>query len=92
MRYNNAVFCRICNTRVSKLLGFSAPMALPGEDRVDFSDAKIITMDPFKGAVEFQSIYELDGGMYTQDSAVNHQMDGQNQGTYVQQAVYELST
>lgn len=67
-------------------------MALPGEDSVDFSDAKIITMDPFKGAVGFQSIYELDGGIYTQNSTVNHQMDGQNQGAYVQQTVYELST
>jgi len=92
MTHNNALFCRICNTRVSKLLGFSAPMALPGEDRVDFSDAKVITMDPFKGVAGFQSIYELDGGMYTHNLAANHEMDGQNQGAYVQQTVYELST
>ena len=67
-------------------------MALPGEDCVDLSDAKVITVDPFKGDVGFQSIYELDGGTYTQNSAVNHQMDGPKQAAYLQQTVYELST
>ncbi|KAF7559260.1 hypothetical protein G7046_g4892 [Stylonectria norvegica] len=60
MTFNDAVFCRICNTRVSKLIGFSAPMALPGEDRADLSEVKVITIDPYKGDLGFQSIYELD--------------------------------
>lgn len=34
-------------------------MALPGEDVVDLSDAKVITTEPFQGALGFQSVYEL---------------------------------
>lgn len=62
-----AVVCRLCNTKASRLVGFSAPMALPGEDRVDLDKAEIITLDPPKGSVEFHPV-ELDaeakGGGY----------------------------
>ncbi len=57
-------FCRICNTRATKLIGFSAPMALPGEDVVDLSDAKIVTMKPHQGASEFHSVHELSAVPY----------------------------
>jgi len=51
--------CMICSTRATKLIGFSAPMALPGDDIVDLSDAKIITSPPFQGPSGFHSVYEL---------------------------------
>ncbi|GAB1316553.1 RING-type domain-containing protein [Madurella fahalii] len=54
-----STICRICNTRATKLIGFSAPMALPGDDVVDLSDAKIITLQPHQGASGFHSVYEL---------------------------------
>ncbi|KAK4168212.1 hypothetical protein QBC43DRAFT_366701 [Cladorrhinum sp. PSN259] len=60
--YGNGTFvtvCRICSTRVARLIGFSAPMALPGEDVVDLSEAKIVTMPPSEGASGFQSVHEL---------------------------------
>ncbi|CAM1504856.1 Fc.00g024470.m01.CDS01 [Cosmosporella sp. VM-42] len=76
MAYHNTVVCRICNAHATKLIGFSAPMALPGEDLVDLSDAKVITIEPYKGMSAFHSMYEL---------------DGQPQAMYVQPTLYELS-
>ncbi|KAK0614694.1 hypothetical protein B0T14DRAFT_528907 [Immersiella caudata] len=70
--------CRICNTRATNLIGFSAPMALPGEDVVDLSNAKVITIEPQPGIGGFHSIHEL--------SAVP---DEGNQG---HSGVYELQT
>jgi hypothetical protein len=91
MTYNDAVVCRICNTRVSKLLGFSAPMALPGEDRVDFSDAKVVTLEPHKGSAGFHSIYELEGTKHMHTSFLTNDMGGQHEEAYVQQVTHELS-
>jgi hypothetical protein len=71
MTYGDSLFCRICQTRASNLIGFSAPMALPGEDRVDFSSTKVITTEPYKGVLGFQSIYELDGGTYVPQETVH---------------------
>ena len=75
MTHNNSVFCRICNTHSSKLIGFSAPMALPGEDLADLSNAKVYTIEPYKGVSGFHSIYEL---------------DGQNEVKYLAPTVHEL--
>ncbi|KAM7187279.1 hypothetical protein V8F20_011034 [Naviculisporaceae sp. PSN 640] len=51
--------CRICSTRATKLVGFSAPMALPGEDVVNLSEAKVVTIQPFQDGPPFQSVHEL---------------------------------
>jgi hypothetical protein len=59
MTFGPDVFCRLCNTKASRLVGFSAPMALPGEDRVDLDKAEIVTLDPPKGSVGFHA-FELD--------------------------------
>lgn len=83
MTYGNAVVCRVCNTRTTKLLGFSAPMALPGEDRVDLGNAKVITIQPFEGDLGFYSIYELDAATESQTTAMTYTQDGQHHGTYV---------
>lgn len=91
MTYDNSVCCRICGMRASNLLGFSAPMALPGEDRADFSDTKVVTIEPYKGALGFYSIYELDATPQTQASVLTSTLDEQHQGTYLEQTVYELS-
>ncbi|KAK0732099.1 hypothetical protein B0H67DRAFT_655359 [Lasiosphaeris hirsuta] len=77
MTYGNGpgawiTICRICNTRATKLIGFSAPMALPGEDVVDLSDAKIITTKPLQGAVEFHSIHELSAVPYDSGTGGYH--------------------
>jgi hypothetical protein len=34
-------------------------MALPGEDVVDLSDAKIVTTKPYQGVLGFHSVHEL---------------------------------
>lgn len=77
MTYGNGpgvwtTICRICSTRATKLIGFSAPMALPGEDVVDLSDAKIITTKPVLGAVEFHSIHELSAVPYNSGTGGYH--------------------
>lgn len=74
MTHGPAVFCRICNTKATKLIGFSAPMALPGEDRVDLGVAKIITSQPYQGEQEFQSIYEMDGTTAASTPVYTHEL------------------
>lgn len=37
-------------------------MALPGEDLVDLSEAKVVTVQPFQGGPEFHSVHELPAG------------------------------
>ncbi|KAK4209623.1 hypothetical protein QBC37DRAFT_49757 [Rhypophila decipiens] len=54
--------CRMCNTKATKLIGLSAPMALPGEDVIDLRDANIITVQPFQGGFDFHSVHELPAG------------------------------
>ena len=90
MTYGNSVFCRICNMRASNLLGFSAPIALPGEDRADFSDIKVITTQPPKGVLGFHSMNDL-AIRHRLKSLLTYARGGQHQGTYTQQTVYELS-
>ena len=61
MTYTNTVYCKLCRTRATQLLGISGPMALPGEDTVDLSNNKVVAADPFGGLWAFRSIGELEG-------------------------------
>ena len=58
---------------MTKLVGFSAPMALPGEDRVDLRDVEIVTLAPLKDTAAFKSIYEMSA-----EPTVMYQSDGSN--------------
>ncbi|KAF3942435.1 hypothetical protein ABW19_dt0206667 [Dactylella cylindrospora] len=60
MVYSGDVYCRMCNIKASQILGISGPMALPGQDTVDFSNNKVLTLDPDRGLWAFRSVQELD--------------------------------
>ncbi|KAM7214384.1 hypothetical protein V8F06_010222 [Rhypophila decipiens] len=63
-----ATICTMCNTKATKLIGFSAPMALPGEDVIDLREANIITVQPFQGGFDFHSVHGLPAGYPDKDS------------------------
>ncbi|KAH6988466.1 hypothetical protein EDB80DRAFT_690042 [Ilyonectria destructans] len=44
--------------RATKLVGFSAPMALPGQDIVDLSQSTVLTVAPFRGSSGFQPVQD----------------------------------
>lgn len=58
MTFGGVIVCKLCRTRATKLLGFSAPMALPGQDIVDLSQSTVLTVAPFRGSSGFQPVQD----------------------------------
>jgi len=76
MTFDKVVYCKLCRAKVTRLVGFSAPMALPGEDRVDLDKAEIITLDPPTGSVEFYPV-ELEAVVYASGNpGAAYELDG----------------
>jgi hypothetical protein len=56
------ISCAICHAEAKQVLGFSAPMRLPGQDDVDFSNAPVVALRGMNELFQpFQSIYEMEG-------------------------------
>jgi hypothetical protein len=85
MTQGNIITCRICYSRTTQMIGFSAPMALPGEDRVDMSKSHVVTLHGYQGADAFQSIYELEAAATT-DRKYAERLQGDISGK-----IYELA-
>ncbi|KAL6401435.1 hypothetical protein AUP68_15305 [Ilyonectria robusta] len=58
MTFGGVIVCKLCRARATKLLGFSAPMALPGQDIVDLSQSTVLTVAPFRGSSGFQPVQD----------------------------------
>jgi len=61
IKYGARISCRLCSRNADQILGFSAPMGLPGQDKVDLSTAEVRTLPPRGGHFAFMSVAELMG-------------------------------
>ncbi|KIW73338.1 hypothetical protein PV04_01468 [Phialophora macrospora] len=53
--------CRLCGTQVDRLIGFSAPMALPGQETIDLNKTVVNVLPPVAGKEAFRPrVAELD--------------------------------
>ena len=60
-RAHSPIACGVCHQLVTGIVGFSAPMALPGQEAVDMSDTSVISLPGHKGNEQFKTVFELAG-------------------------------
>jgi hypothetical protein len=60
MTRDDVVVCMTCSATATQLIGFSAPMGLPGEETVDLHIAKAVVLPGRAGGHSFRSAVQLE--------------------------------
>jgi hypothetical protein len=78
--------CFICDTQATQILGFSAPMGLPGTENIDFGDTAVTILEGWDDECGFMSykdrkekkkkVYEMNSRMRRDEERTGISEDG----------------
>jgi hypothetical protein len=61
MARGESITCRECNEQATTVVGFAAPMGMPGEDRIVNNNIDVVVLPGFGLKHGFTSVAELPG-------------------------------